>query len=162
VIELVAADPDAHLELLHGWMNAPHVDEWWRSAGTRDEVRAYVQRQLDLPHVQPWVASSDGVPFAYVETYRAAEDPLAEHYEARAGDRGWHVFVGEPSFMGTGVPRELGRVVVERLFAEGDRVLCEPDERNARMLAFCRALGGEVRASLDLPDKRAALVVWER
>jgi hypothetical protein len=29
------------------------------------------------------------------------------------------------------------------------------------MLAFCRALGGEVRAELELPDKRAALVVWE-
>ena len=30
------------------------------------------------------------------------------------------------------------------------------------MLAFCRALGGEVRETLELPDKRAALVVWER
>ena len=28
--------------------------------------------------------------------------------------------------------------------------------------AYCHALGGEVRAELDLPDKRAALVVWER
>ena len=40
-------------------------------------------------------------------------------------------------------------------------MVCEPDVRNTRMLAFCRALGGEVRATLELPDKRAALVVWE-
>ena len=60
------------------------------------------------------------------------------------------------------MPRELGRVVVERLLEAGERVVCEPDVRNARMLAFCRALGGEVRAELELPDKRAALVVWER
>ena len=40
--------------------------------------------------------------------------------------------------------------------------MCEPDVRNARMLAYCAALGGEVHAELDLPDKRAALVVWER
>ena len=59
-------------------------------------------------------------------------------------------------------PASSGRVILERLFAEGERVLCEPDERNARMLAFCRALGGEVRATLELPDKRAALIVWER
>lgn len=162
MIELVAADPDAHLELLHGWMNAPHVDEWWDSAGSPAEVRAYVQRQVDLPHVQPWVATADGVPFAYVETYRAAEDPLASHYDARDGDRGWHVLVGDPSYLGTGVPRELGRAVVERLLAEAERVVCEPDERNGRMLAYCRALGGEIRATLELPDKRAALVVWER
>jgi hypothetical protein len=30
------------------------------------------------------------------------------------------------------------------------------------MLAYCHALGGRVLAELDLPDKRAALVVWER
>jgi hypothetical protein len=30
------------------------------------------------------------------------------------------------------------------------------------MLAFCRGLGGEVQLELELPNKRAALVVWER
>ena len=42
------------------------------------------------------------------------------------------------------------------------RTVCEPDVRNARMLAFCRGLGGEVQMELELPHKRAALVVWER
>jgi hypothetical protein len=36
--------------------------------------------------------------------------------------------------------------------------VCEPDEQNGRMLAFCRALGYETLAALDLPDKRAALM----
>jgi siderophore synthetase component len=160
-IKLVPADPDVHLDLVHGWMNEPHVAEWWRTEGTPDEVRAYLAAQVALPHSEPWIALVDGVPFGYVETYRAAEDPLACHYEARASDRGWHVLVAA-SHVGTGAPRELGRFVVDRLFEEGDRVLCEPDERNARMLAFCRALGGEIRATLELPDKRAALIVWER
>ena len=158
MIELVAADPEVHLDLVDGWMHEPHTAEWW---GPPADVRAYLATQRELAHSQPWVASSDGVPFAYVETYRAAEDPLAEHYEARAGDRGWHVLVAR-SHVGTPATRELGRVVLERLFAEGDRVVCEPDVRNGRMLAFCRALGGEVRATLELPDKRAALVVWDR
>ncbi len=68
------------------------------------------------------------------------------------------MLVGEPAYLGSGASRELGRVVVERLLEEGERVVCEPDVRNARMLAYCHALGGEVRAELDLPDKRAALV----
>ena len=160
-IELVAADPDVHLSLAHGWMNEPHIAEWWGLAGTPDAVRAYLGTQAALPHLEPWIAYADGVPFAYVETYRAAEDPLAAHYGARPGDRGWHVLVAA-SHVGTGAAHDLGRFILERLFAEGDRVLCEPDERNARMLAFCRALGGDVRESLELPEKRAALIVWER
>jgi acetyl CoA:N6-hydroxylysine acetyl transferase len=162
VIELLAADPEEHLALVHTWMNAPHVAEWWDLARPRDEVRAYLAAQASLPHLEPWIAWADGIPFAYVETYRAAQDPLAEHYRALPGDRGWHVLVGEAGYLGTGAPRELGRHVVERLLADGERVVCEPDVRNARMLAFCRALGGEVRATLELPGKRAALVVWER
>ena len=102
------------------------------------------------------------MPFAYVETYRVADDPLAAHYDARPG---------RPRLARArrraGVPRHrrVARarpLVVERLLEDGERVVCEPDVRNARMLAFCRALGGEVRAELELPDKRAALVVWER
>jgi acetyl CoA:N6-hydroxylysine acetyl transferase len=159
VIELVAADPDGHLDLVHSWMNEPHVAEWWDLAGSREEVRAYL---CALRHLQPWIAYADGVPFAYVETYRVAEDPLAEHYRCAPDDRGWHVLIGDPAFLGTAASRELGRVVVERLLEEGERVVCEPDVRNARMLGYCHALGGEVRAELELPHKRAALVVWER
>jgi siderophore synthetase component len=160
-IELVAVDPEIHLDLVHGWMNEPHVAEWWGLAGSKEAVRAYLATQVALRHLEPWIAYADGVPIGYVETYGAAEDPLAAHYLARASDRGWHILVSA-SHVGTGVARELGRFVVDRLFEEGERVLCEPDERNERMLAFCRALGGERRATLELPDKRAALMVWER
>jgi siderophore synthetase component len=160
-IELISADPEVHLNLVHRWMNEPHVAPWWGLAGSPSEVRDYLTAQVALAHLEPWIAYADGVPFAYVETYRAAEDPLAAFYDARGSDRGWHLLVAA-SHVGTGVPRELGRFVDDRLLEEGSRVLCEPDERNARMLAFCRALGGEVRETLELPDKRAALIVWER
>jgi RimJ/RimL family protein N-acetyltransferase len=159
VIDLIAADVDAHLELVHGWMNEPHVAPWWNLAVSRDEIRAYLSQ---LRHVEPWIACLDGVPFGYVETYRVADDPLASHYRFDSEDRGWHVLVGDTDFLGTGASRELGRVVVERLLEQGERVVCEPDVRNARMLAYCHALGGRLQAELELPDKRAALIVWER
>ena len=143
-IELVPAA--RHQDALDRWLAEPHVAEWW---GAPYAAPA---------HVEPWVATVDGVPFGYVETYRPVEDPLAEHYEARDTDRGFHLLVGA-EWVGTGLPRALLRTVLQRF--DGHRVVCEPDIRNARMLAFCRALGGEVRATLDLPDKRAALVVWE-
>ena len=48
---------------------------------------------------------------------------------------------------------ELGRVVVDTLLEQGERVVCEPDIRNTRMLAYCQALGGQVAAELELPDE---------
>jgi hypothetical protein len=104
------------------------------------------------------VAYADGDPFAYVETYRVVEDPLSKHYAAHPDDRGFHILVDECA-VGTGLPRALVRQLVA---GNAGRTVCEPDVRNARMLAFCRGLGGEVQAELELPHKRAALVVWER
>ena len=123
-------------------MNEPHVAPWWNLAVSREEIRAYLS---ELRHVEPWIAYADGVPFAYVETYRVVDDPLAEHYRFAPDDRGWHVLVGDADYLGTGASRELGRVVVERLLEQGERVVCEPDVRNARMLAYCHALGGQVQ-----------------
>ena len=153
-VQLVPLDLDAHAALVGGWMREPHVAEWW---GPPADVRAYLSAQLAVAHLQAWIAVEGGVPFGYVETYRAAEDPLAAFYDARPGDRGFHLLVNRDA-VGTGAARRL----VRQLLEPGGRVVCEPDERNARMLAFCRALGGEVRATLALPEKRAALVVWER
>jgi acetyl CoA:N6-hydroxylysine acetyl transferase len=163
-IELRAAHPDDDLALVHDWMQQPHVIPWWQLAGPATRVRAYLAGQVALAHSDPWIATADGTPFAYVETYRATEDPLAEHYDAHDGDRGWHVLVGPPSFLGSGVPRRLAMDVIVRLLDEpgATRVVCEPDVRNERMLAFCRALGAEPAGELELPGKRAVLMIWTR
>jgi len=163
-LSLVPADPDAHDTLVRSWGHEPHVTPWWRLDEPLDVVQRYLAQQRALGHLVPWIASADDRPFAYVETYVAAADPLADHYDAHPGDRGWHLFVGPPDAVGTGLARLLGRAVLARFFSEPgvERVVCEPDVRNARMLRYCAHLGLEPVAELDLPDKRAALLVCPR
>lgn len=150
-IELVPVD-ETHHELLGRWLREPRVALWW---GQVEDVGAYL---ASLGHLEPQIAYADGEPFGYVETYWVFQDELAWHYDAHPDDRGFHLLVSEEA-SGTGVPRALVRRLVD---GNPGRTVCEPDVRNARMLAFCRALGGEVLTELDLADKRAALVVWER
>lgn len=159
-ITLEPAAADGHADLLHGWMNQPHVVPWWDIDRSPAGVRAYLEAQLALPHLDPWIARDDGRPVGYVETYRAAADPLARYYPATAGDRGWHVLVGPPELIGTGVARRLGRTVIAHLLADpaADRVVCEPDARNIRMIRLCLRLGHLPLAVLELPDKRALLL----
>src|SRR5690606_36425092 len=92
-------------------------------------------------------------------------DPLADHTDVRPTDRGWHVLVGEPDRIGSGAARRLAAATVCSLLGEPgvERVVCEPDVRNARMLAFCAGLGGETVDTFDFAGrKRAALVAWTR
>jgi RimJ/RimL family protein N-acetyltransferase len=160
------ADPDRHAALLHDWLNRPHVLPWWGPERTLEETRDYVAGQRALAYLDPWIVSATDpvLPFGYVETYRAGEDPLADHFPLGEHDRGWHVLVGPPEVIGSGLPRRMGRTIMDRLFAEPgvERVVCEPDIRNERMHGFCRALGYEALATLDLPDKRAILFGLDR
>lgn len=153
------ADVATHAELVHDWMNRPHVEPWWQLAVGLPEIRDYLG---GLTHLIPWVARADGVPFGYVETYRVADDHLAAYYQAGPRDLGWHVLVGPEDFLGTGIPRRLGHAVVQSLLEAAPRVVCEPDLCNTRMHAFCRALGHEAHGEIDLPDKRALLMLCTR
>ena len=95
-----------------------------------------------------------------------ADDPLAAYYDARPGDRGFHLLIGPPrAARAPARGRELVSEVVARLLAKPGttRVVCEPDARNARMLACCRALGGErARRRSSSPAGARVLVGWSR
>lgn len=149
----------AHAVLVHGWMNQAHVAPWWQLDRPLPEIRDYLS---GLTHLSPWIIAADGEPFGYVETYRVSDDSLANTYPAREDDVGWHVLVGPQRFIGTGVPRLMGRAVLAYLLRLGRRAVCEPDVRNARMLTFCRRLGCQPLGEVELPDKRAALMACDR
>jgi RimJ/RimL family protein N-acetyltransferase len=157
-------DLDADLALVHGWMQQPHVVPWWELGGDVAVVRAFLRAQAALAHLDQWIVTDERRPFAYVETYRVPDDPLAALYDAQPGDRGFHLLVGPPELLGSGAGQALVRHLVTHLLDQFEisRVVCEPDARNARMLALCRALGGEEIARLALPDRTRVLLAWTR
>lgn len=162
------ADPDVDAPLLHAWLHRPHVAPWWGPDRTIDETRDYLVRQRGSAHLVPWIVSAEGSgPFGYVETYRPADDPLADWFPVLPTDRGWHVLVGPPEAIGSGLPRLMGRAVLAYLLSDPgperiERVICEPNELNTRMLGYCKALGYDVLAAVDLPTKRALILACTR
>jgi RimJ/RimL family protein N-acetyltransferase len=164
-VEFRLAEPDGDAPVVAAWGAFPHVREWWPDlAAPVNDVHAYLVAQRAADHSQPWIATIDGQPFAYVETYLPEADPLAAHYDALASDRGWHVLVGPPELLGSGIPRVLGRAVLTKLFGDAgaERVICEPSIENTRMIRYCEHLGHVPVAVLDLPDKRALLLACTR
>lgn len=160
----MAVDPVGDLDLVHGWMHQPHVAAFWDMAWSTERIAGYLATQAAADHLSPWIAWVDDRPLAYVETYEVSGDPLAAFHPFEPGDRGWHVLVGPPDAIGSGAPRLVGQTVLRMLFDHPgtDRVVCEPDVRNARMIRFCQHLGHEPVTEIDLPDKRAALLVCRR
>ncbi|MEU4655441.1 GNAT family N-acetyltransferase [Streptomyces sp. NPDC023723] len=154
------------LRLLSRWMNDPAVARFWELAGPPGITEAHVRAQLtgDGDSV-PCLGVLEGRPMSYWEIYRADLDPLARHCAVRPHDIGIHLLIGAAADRGRGLGTTLIRAVAELALDRRPactRVLAEPDFRNTACVAAFRGAGFRFGGAVDLPAKRAALMVRDR
>ncbi|MFE1411427.1 GNAT family N-acetyltransferase [Streptomyces sp. NPDC058746] len=158
--------PERDLGLLTGWMNDPEVDAYWELAGPETVTEAHLRAQLDADGRSiPCLGLLDGTPMSYWEIYRADLDPLSRHYPARPHDTGIHLLIGDGTNRGRGLGTTLLRAVADLVLDNRPRctrVIAEPDIRNTPSVSAFLGSGFRCFAEIDLPEKRAALMIRER
>ncbi|MFI8165350.1 GNAT family N-acetyltransferase [Streptomyces sp. NPDC085931] len=166
LFHLVPVRVERDLPLISRWMNDPAAAEFWELSGPPSVTEDHVRAQLagDGRSV-PCIGVLDGKPMSYWEIYRADLDPLARHYAARPHDTGLHLLVGAVADRGRGLGGMLLRAVADLVLARRPfcaRVIAEPDIRNTPSVAAFLTAGFRFSAEIDLPSKRAALMVRDR
>lgn len=166
VFHLVPAHIDRDLPLISRWMNDPAVAEFWNLAGPQSVTEDHLRTQLtgDGRSV-PCLGVLEGTPMSYWEIYRADLDPVARHYPARPHDTGIHLLIGGVADRGRGLGSTLLRSVADLALDKRPacaRVIAEPDLRNTPSVAAFLSAGFRFSAEVDLPGKRAALMVRDR
>ncbi|MBW8796768.1 MAG: acetyltransferase [Streptomyces sp.] len=154
------------LPVISGWMNDPAVAAFWQLAGSGARTEDHLRAQLagDGRSV-PCLGVLDGTPMSYWEIYRADLDPLARHYPARPHDTGVHLLVGDAADRGRGLGSALLRAVADLVLDRRPacaRVVAEPDLHNTPSVAAFLNAGFRYASEVDLPGKRAALMIRDR
>ncbi|GGT48373.1 N-acetyltransferase [Streptomyces kurssanovii] len=166
VFRLIPVILERDLALISSWMNDPAVAAFWELAGPDTVTAAHLRAQLDGDGRSiPCLGVLDDKPMSYFEIYRADLDPLARHYPARPHDTGIHLLIGGVVDRGRGIGSVLLRAVSDLVLDNRPRctrVLAEPDMRNTPSVSAFLTSGFRYCAELDLPDKRAALMVRDR
>ncbi len=164
--QLLPAVPARDLPLITRWMNDPAVAAFWGLAGPEQTTDRHLRAQLDGDgRSTPCLGVLDGRPMSYWEIYRADLDPLARYYPARPHDTGIHLLIGRVADRGHGIGGVLLRAVADHILDRRpscSRVVAEPDLRNTASVAAFLTAGFRYCAELELPAKRAALMVRER
>lgn len=166
VFQLVPVRVERDLALISRWMNDPAVAAFWELAGPDTVTADHLAPQLDGDgRSVPCLGVLDGVPMSYWEIYRADLDPLARHYPARPHDTGIHLLIGGVANRGRGLGTTLLKAVADLVLDHRPRcarVIAEPDLRNTPSVSAFLGAGFRFFAEVDLPDKRAALMVRDR
>jgi RimJ/RimL family protein N-acetyltransferase len=166
VFQLHPVSVERDAALISRWMNDPAVAAFWELSGPEAVTTAHLRTQLDGDGRSiPCLGVLAGIPMSYWEIYRADLDPLARHYPSRPHDAGIHLLVGDVVNRGHGVGTTLIRAVADLVLDHHPRcgrVLAEPDLRNTPSVSAFLSAGFRFSAEVDLPGKRAALMVRER
>ncbi|QCX79561.1 N(6)-hydroxylysine O-acetyltransferase [Streptomyces sp. YIM 121038] len=163
---LVPVRPEHDLTLISRWMNDPAVAAFWELAGPPSVTDAHLRAQCDGDgRSVPCLGVLAGTPMSYWEIYRADLDPLARHYPARPHDTGIHLLIGGAADRGRGLGSTLLRAVADLVLDHRPscaRVVAEPDLRNTPSVSAFLGAGFRFADEVDLPDKRAALMIRDR
>ncbi|MCX4236881.1 GNAT family N-acetyltransferase [Streptomyces ortus] len=163
---LVPVRLDRDLPLIGRWMNDPAVAAFWELSGPGTATEDHLRAQLDGDgRSVPCLGMLNGTPMSYWEIYRADLDPLARHYPARLHDTGIHLLIGGVAHRGRGLGTVLLRAVSDLVLDRRPscaRVVAEPDLRNTPSVAAFLGAGFRFSAEVELPDKKAALMVRDR
>ncbi|NGO81816.1 acetyltransferase [Streptomyces sp. YC504] len=166
VFQLVPVRIERDLTLISRWMNDPAVAAFWELGGDASVTADHLRPQLEGDgRSVPCVGLLDGTPMSYWEIYRADLDPLARHYPARPHDTGIHLLIGGVADRGRGVGTSLLRAVADLVLDRRPactRVVAEPDLRNTPSVSAFLSAGFRLGAEVELPGKRAALMVRDR
>ncbi|MGW8885745.1 GNAT family N-acetyltransferase [Streptomyces sp. NPDC055749] len=166
VFQLVPVRLERDLALISRWMNDPAVAAFWELAGAETVTADHLRPQLEGDgRSVPCLGVLGGMPMSYWEIYRADLDPLARHYPARPHDTGIHLLIGGVTNRGRGVGTTLLRAVSDLVLDHLPlcaRVVAEPDIRNTPSVSAFLSAGFRFSAEIELPDKRAALMVRDR
>ncbi|WP_030680479.1 GNAT family N-acetyltransferase [Streptomyces sp. NRRL B-1347] len=164
--QLVPVRTEDDLTLISRWMNDPAVAAFWELAGPLSVTEAHLRAQFDGDgRSVPCLGVLEGTPMSYWEIYRADLDPLARHYPARPHDTGIHLLIGSVADRGRGLGSALIRAVADLVLDHRPscaRVVAEPDLRNTPSVSAFLSAGFRFAAEVDLPDKRAALMIRDR
>ncbi|EDY61361.2 MULTISPECIES: GNAT family N-acetyltransferase [Streptomyces] len=164
--QLVPVRVERDLPLVCRWMNDPAVSAFWELAGPQNVTEDHLRSQLaDDGRSVPCLGVLEGAPMSYWEIYRADLDPLARHYPARPHDTGIHLLIGAVTHRGRGLGSTLLRAVADLVLDRRSacaRVVAEPDLRNIPSVTAFLNAGFRFSAEVDLPAKRAALMIRDR
>jgi RimJ/RimL family protein N-acetyltransferase len=148
------------LPLMHRWVNAPHVREWWDALPTIEAVVAeYAPRILGKEPTRSFVVEAGSRPIGYTQSYRIADyQNYAQHLGCDECAAGVDLFVGEAEFLGQGSGsaflREFLRTVV---FADQwpTECLVGPEIENHRAIRSYQKAGFRYWKSVQIPCERA-------
>lgn len=144
---------------LAGWLQRPHVQQWWHHDGD-PSVEAVTDRygpRVDgTTPTRMWVVEVNGRSVGFVQDYRIADYPDFALLTPVPDAIGFDYAIGEPEWVGRGLGARIvwaWMLKARRRFPEATAFFAAPDRRNEASLRVLDKAGFERGVWFDEPQR---------
>ena len=148
------------LDLMHRWLNAPHVKRWWYDEGTsRPEIREkYLPLIEGRDSAKPFVILYEDRPIGYIQYYpiSAEDDETYASLVDVQNSAGVDLFIGEAGYLYRGLGRPvLRRFLSERVFSHPEIEACVigPEPKNVAAIRAYEKAGFRFFKTIRVPTE---------
>jgi acetyl CoA:N6-hydroxylysine acetyl transferase len=151
-------------ELLFDWMHQSHIAPFWKLDLPYTQFAEWLNRSIESDIKDVFIGTFNDVPVCYLIAYAVKDDPIQHYYHYKKNDLGMHLLIGPRSYLNLQDGLSIVRGMILFMFEHYgvDRIIGEPDVRNRIVIPILKALGGEVLGTVQLPHKKATLIMGER
>lgn len=160
---------DRDLPMLHGWLNRPHIAEWWGGEEDRpslaDVENDYAPSSLNAANVTPYIITLNNEPIGYAQSYiaKGSGDGYWEEI-TDPGVRGIDQLLANSAQLNKGLGTQMVVLITERLFADPKvtMVQTDPSPDNLRAIRCYEKAGFIQRKTITTPDGPAIYMTQTR
>jgi len=150
----------ADLPMLHGWLQRPHVAEWWHEPTTLAELEDdYFSADALASSTRPCIALLGAEPIGFIQSYVALGSGAGWwENETDPGTRGIDQFLADEARLGRGIGSAMVDAFAKRLFADPavTRIQTDPSPDNERAIRCYRRAGFVDRGEVVTPRRPGA------
>ena len=148
------------LELMHRWLNAPHVRRWWYAEGTSyAEIEEHYLPAIEgREATKPFLILHRDEPIGYVQSYwiSAEDDEAYASLVDVEGSAGVDLFIGEAEYLHRGLGRHVIRSFLsEHVFSKPDIAVCVigPEPKNSAAVRAYEKAGFRFFKAIQVPGE---------
>ena len=148
------------LELMHRWLNAPHVRRWWYAEGTSyAEIEEHYLPAIEgREATKPFLILHRGKPIGYIQSYRisAKDDETYASLVDVENSAGVDLFIGDPEYLHRGLGRHvIRRFLSEHVFSEARIAVCVigPEPENIAAIRAYQQAGFRFFKTIQVPGE---------
>ena len=156
----------ADLPMLHGWLQRPHVAEWWHEPTTLAELENdYFSADALASSTRPYIALLGAEPVGFIQSYVALGSGSGWWEDATdRGTRGIDQFLADAARLGRGIGSAMVDAFARHLFADPavTKIQTDPSPDNQRAIRCYRRARFVDRGEVVTPDGPALLMIRDR